>query len=146
MTRVCDILLNSPSSFINLLRIHSAQEERVVFLCHVFKTKIPLHLQVPAELPFSSILQKQNSWHQKSNLTWDHAFFHSPASNLEAWNKGKICFSPLSILFFSILFKQAGRFKLTCHLSSQEEQQLISSLSGALNNKICPSWHFFPSH
>lgn len=62
---------------------------------------------------------------------WDHAFFHSPASNLEAWNKlkCKICFSPsLYSIFFSILFKQARRFKLTCHLSSQEEQQLINSV------------------
>lgn len=51
MTRVCDTLLNSPSSFINLLRMHSAQEARVVFLCHVFKAEIPLQLWVPAELP-----------------------------------------------------------------------------------------------
>lgn len=51
MTRVCDMLLNSPSSFINLLRMHSAQEARMVFLCHVFKAEIPLQLWVPAELP-----------------------------------------------------------------------------------------------
>lgn len=31
--------------------MHSAQEARVVFLCHVFKAEIPLQLWVPAELP-----------------------------------------------------------------------------------------------
>lgn len=51
MTRACDMILNRPSSFINLFRTHSAQEATVVFLCHVLKAEIPLQLWVPAELP-----------------------------------------------------------------------------------------------
>lgn len=55
----------------------------------------------------------------------------------------KICFFPsLDTNFFSYL-STSKKFKLTYHLSSQEE--LTTSLTGALNNKICLSYHFFLS-
>lgn len=88
----------------------------------MYSREIPLQLWVPTELPFPSILQKQNSWYQKANQTWDDVFFHSPERNPEAWYKLQNVFHPFSQTYFcSILSKQAERFKLTCHLSSQEE-------------------------
>lgn len=53
--------------------------------------------------------QKQSSWHQKSNQTWNHDFFYSLASKLEGRNKLKykirFCLS-LNSIFLPFWSKQ----------------------------------------
>lgn len=138
------MLLNSPSPFIKLLRRHPAQEARVVFLCHVFKAEIPFQFWVPAEIPVflpSSRNRTRDIRHQTRHEIMLSSIPQHQTRRHEI--KCKIVSSLPSILIFFYSFQTSKKFKLTYHLSSQEE--LITSLTGALNNKIRLSCHFLPS-